>query len=177
MRQPTETSGVISQKEAITDTNQYLDPVTLGISGLYNEIFLNGRHLYEGANRDYVISNGHYFHATGNTTGVTGVLYTIPTNTGLVSYTGDGPSVFAGAFLDNNIGWLNGLRWATPAVVPFSSQCSLLSGNQRISMAQETISLYTKNFQWPTAVKSFSRINPHYPWSESGILTGVAGVF
>jgi len=177
LRQPTETSGVISQKEAITDTNQYLDPVTLGISGLYNEIFLNGRHLYEGANRDYVISNGHYFHATGNTTGVTGVLYTIPTNTGLVSYTGDGPSVFAGAFLDNNIGWLNGLRWPRMYAEPFSSACSLLSGNQRISSLQEMINIYDKEFIWPQGTKAFSRINPHYDWTWSGVNTGTGGGF
>ena len=177
LNQPIETSGVTSQKLLITNTNQYLDPVTMGISGLYNQIFLNGRRLYEGRDKDYVVFGGNYFHATGNITGVTGVLYTIPSNTGLISYTGIGPTVFTGEFLNNNFGALNGVRWPSVYAYPFSSQSTLLSGNQRISYNQQFDLLYNKNFEWPGGVKAFSLINPHYSWTESGVNTGTGWAF
>ena len=177
LNQPIQTSGVSSQKISITNTDQYLSPAVMGISGLYNEIFLNGQKLYPGADRDYIISEGLYFHATGFITGITGDLYTIPTNTGLISFTGYGPTVFTGAFLNNNIGSLNGLRWPNTNVVPFSHDCSLLSGNQRISNKEELVSLYQKPFVWPNDTLGFSRINPHYSWTWSGTSTGKAGVF
>jgi uncharacterized protein YjiK len=175
LQQPQSTSGVRSQRVDIENVSQYADYITLGISGIHNEIFLNGQKLYSGVG--YIVKDGHYFFATGGTQGVTGNIYTIPKNELLNSETGDGAFYAEGLFLDNNIGFCNGFRLPAWQTKVFSSKASLLSGNQVITNSQEFHLSYHRNYDNPTPELQLIEIDNLPDWSWSGALTGDGTTF
>lgn len=165
--QPTGTSGVVSQRAIVTSKSDYEDYVTLGISGIYNNIFLNGQKLYSGI--DYIVTGDHYFFATGGTEDLTGNIYTTPKNPLLNYVTGNKPFIQNGLFNEDNFAYLNGIRAEDIQIKLFSQEASLFQGDQLIDIDCELDFVYHADFD--TFVKQLEPIElnplPDFTWSGS----------
>lgn len=169
LNQPSETNGVSSQRVVVTDVSQYSDPVTLGISGLYNDIYLNGQKLYSGIT---YVASGHYFVPTGGAELITGNIYTTAKNTLLGSATGYGQFFKTGLFFENNISYLNGIRSSNLKVKTFSDESSLITGTKTITNIEELTLVYQKDFNGDVQELGFSEISSLPSWTWSGVTTG-----
>lgn len=120
------------QRTVITDSSQWSDPATLGITGSDAQVFLNGIKLLSGV--DYTVTADNYVSAISPVDEITGTLTTYPEfdEDEFNIQTGSGLYDIKGQFMGTSMFYLNGVRQDSSQFLYWPSGMSLITGVDHI---------------------------------------------